>query len=448
MDFEFIKIMDQHPIPQDVTGFQFKLIGTMTVKQFGYVASGVIMAVILYYMPLHSVWGVLLKVILLPLFGASGIVIAFVPVDGRPIDVMTTNFVKALFSPNQYVYHRQGRSLSFDTVSVIKVKQQTKTQEQQQTHSQASSKQLDQKEAKLRALLLNSRGQGDSSIDKRETAFLNSLKLTPTPTSPAPSHAAMPVQKAAPKFLEAQHLAQKTPQVTGQAPHPQPVHKFPSQPKNPEELTKKENELTQALSQAQQEERTSKTPATHAIAEQKMAALSKQIQEVHMQKQHLEQELQHLQKQLASQKAPVPTIPTAPQITKPVTPQTTVQDPQHVRVIPQGVTKKAGLPHISDSPNVVVGIVKDPRGNILPNILVEVKDKDDNPVRAFKTNQLGQFVSATPLSPGTYTIQLEDPKKQHRFDAVKIVANNQIMLPIEIISHDAREELRKQLFAN
>ena len=337
LDFEFIKIMDQHPIPQDVTGFQFKLIGTMTVKQFGYVASGVIMAVVLYYMPLNSVWGVLLKVILLPLFGASGIVIAFVPVDGRPIDVMTTNFVKALFSPNQYVYHRQGKSLSFDTVSVTKVKQQTKAQEQQQTHSQTSSKQLDQKEAKLRALLLNSRGQGDSSIDKRETAFLNSLKLTPTPTSPAPSHAAMPVQKAAPKFLEAQHLV--APQITGPAQHQQPVQKFPSQPKNPEELTKKENELTQALSQAQQEERTSNTPATHAIAEQKMAALSKQIQEVHMQKQHLEQELQHLQKQLASQKTPAPAIPTAP---KPVTPQTTVQDPQHVRVIPQGVVGIVG----------------------------------------------------------------------------------------------------------
>src|SRR5258708_306019 len=78
------------------------------------------MAVILYYLPLNSAFGILLKVILVPLFGVSGVIVAFVPLDGRPIDVMTTNFVKALFSPNQYIYHRQGRKLSFSTVSVAK----------------------------------------------------------------------------------------------------------------------------------------------------------------------------------------------------------------------------------------------------------------------------------------------------------------------------------------
>src|SRR5438874_1057097 len=108
--------MDQHPIPQDVTGFQFKLIGTMTVKQFGYVACGVVSAVVLFYLPIHSALGILLKVFLIPALGASGVIIAFVPVDGRPIDVMTSNFIKALFSPNQYIYHREGKKLSFTTI--------------------------------------------------------------------------------------------------------------------------------------------------------------------------------------------------------------------------------------------------------------------------------------------------------------------------------------------
>lgn len=75
--------MDQHPIPQDVTGFQFKLIGTMTVKQFGYVASGVVAAVILYYLPLNAAFWILFKVLFVPLFGASGVIIAFVPRGGR-----------------------------------------------------------------------------------------------------------------------------------------------------------------------------------------------------------------------------------------------------------------------------------------------------------------------------------------------------------------------------
>ena len=139
-----------------------------------------------------------------------------------------------------------------------------------------------------------------------------------------------------------------------------------------------------------------------------------------------------------------PAINPAPVIPKPESPA--IPADQYAKTISQTAANRGDLPKVSDTPNVVVGIVKDPRGNILPNILVEVKDKDGNPVRAFKTNALGQFASATPLAPGTYTIELDDPKKQHSFDSIQVVANNQILMPIEIISHDAREALRQQLF--
>jgi len=441
--------MDQHPIPQDVTGFQFKLIGTMTVKQFGYVASGVVGAVILYYLPLHTAFAIFMKVLLVPLFGVSGVIVAFVPLDGRPIDVMTTNFAKALFSPNQYIYHRQGRRLSFTSVSIAKAPSAKKTQQKEQLHAQNVANHVDEKEEKLRAFLLSSHGQVQNAIDKKEAAFLNALTI---PAEQAPAAVAKPQNGIStlpkPSLPQVVNKVQQTiPTVKPPAPLPiQSAPKVPQQmtpsPIKQDDLAKKETELTQALSQAKQEEITSKTPALHSAAEQKVNTLAKQIEEIHAQKQQLEQELSQLKTQLASQKGtPVP----APKAPVPVQP---LQDPQHVRTIPQGVTKNVGLPHISDSPNVVVGIVKDPRGNILPNILVEVKDKDNNPVRAFKTNQLGQFASATPLSAGTYNIELDDPKKQHRFDIIQITANNQVLLPIEIISHDAREELRKQLFAS
>src|SRR5437868_2166074 len=112
--------MDQHPIPQNVTGFQFKLIGAMTVKQFGYVAGGVIAAAIIYYVPIHGIFAIFLKIILIPLFGASGPILAFIPVDGRPIDIMAGNFMKALFSPNQYIYHKSDKRFSFSTISLSK----------------------------------------------------------------------------------------------------------------------------------------------------------------------------------------------------------------------------------------------------------------------------------------------------------------------------------------
>ena len=72
--------MEQHPIPQDVTGFQFKLIGSMTVKQFGFVAAGIILAVILYYLPIKGLLAIPIKMILIPIYGISGIIISFVPI--------------------------------------------------------------------------------------------------------------------------------------------------------------------------------------------------------------------------------------------------------------------------------------------------------------------------------------------------------------------------------
>ena len=82
----------------------------------------------------------------------------------------------------------------------------------------------------------------------------------------------------------------------------------------------------------------------------------------------------------------------------------------------------------------------------MPNILVEVKDKEGNAVRAFKTNPLGQFASATPLINGDYVIEFEDPRAQNKFEAVTFKASGEIILPIEIISVDTREELRRSLF--
>jgi hypothetical protein len=238
------------------------------------------------------------------------------------------------------------------------------------------------------------------------------------------------------------------PQIISASPKPEPV---PSEPKTliptedkkktptkTEYLASQEAKLQQQLTTAKQQETILKNTDEINAAHQKALDLQKQIQDTHAQKEQLEQELLKLKNQLSAQ--------------KPVVSPTTLPSPAprydagHVRNIPQNMTKNAGLSQVSDTPNVIVGIVKDPRGNMLPNILVEVKDKDGNPVRAFKTNPLGQFISATPLTNDTYTIELEDPKKQHAFDAIQISASGQIMSPIEIIGRDAREELRKALF--
>src|SRR3989338_3093903 len=96
--------MENHPIPQDVTGFQFKLIGEMTVKQFAYVAGGVVLAWIVFSLPLLFFIKLIIALILLFI----GFSLAFVPIEGRPMDVMLSHFTRALFVPSRYVYRKIG----------------------------------------------------------------------------------------------------------------------------------------------------------------------------------------------------------------------------------------------------------------------------------------------------------------------------------------------------
>lgn len=395
--------MEQHPIPQNVTGFQFKLIGTMTVKQFGYVALGAILAVISYYMPAPQLWILFMKFILVPVFGLSGVIIAFVPIEGRPIDVMATNFVHALASPNQYVYIKKGRRFSFTQNAYAKISPGSTTVSKTAIQVKAAAE--NKKEQQLRTLLSGRYSNAKNNLDKKELAFLSAIENTTTPI----------LQATQEKNPIARTLVSPPNIQAGQ----------------PESLARQETLLRQQFAMAKEQ----------AGSHEKALLLQEQIQDIHSQKEQVEQELLKLKNQLSAQK---PTL--TPVVAQPPTPQVSHVDASHVRSIPQNMTKSAGFSHVSDTPNVIVGIVKDARGNILPNILVEVKDKDGNPVRAFKTNPLGQFASATPLTNGVYAIELEDPKKHHAFDVIQINADGQIMLPIEVISHDAREELRKALF--
>ncbi len=175
-------------------------------------------------------------------------------------------------------------------------------------------------------------------------------------------------------------------------------------------------------------------------AHQKVLELQKDLNDLTFQKQQLETKLIDLQKQMdvggKQIYSPSQIQPEAPKETK------------YVRSVPQSMTKSVGLPTTPEFPNIITGIVKDPRGNPLSNILVEVKDLQGNAVRAFKTNALGHFASATSLVNGDYTIEFDDPKGQNKFDTTGFSAKGEIILPIEVMSVDAREELRRSLFSN
>lgn len=320
--------MDNHPIPQDVTGFQFKLIGNLTVKQFAYLAVGVVFAGILWQLPVN----ILIKFPFCAFFAILGIGLAYFPVSGRPMDLMIGNYIKALLRPTQFVYEKIGGQIYFPN----KMPVVARNVKQYKNDLNIFPKD------KLKAYLESLNVQPKNKVDEKESNFLMSVSNLATGNISQPVLQINPIMHSEP--------AKNIPQPTTTTQSTQPADIAPSvQAKN-------------------------------------------------------------------------------------------------IMPAPRGFNKVVGMPNVPEFPNLITGITRDPRGNALSNILVEVRDKDGNPVRAFKTNELGRFASATPLINGTYTIEFEDPKTQNKFEKMIINVTGQIILPIEAISIDTREELRRSLF--
>lgn len=407
--------MENHPIPQNITGFEFKLVGSMTLKQFTYLAGGIAVGWFFYILPIF----IFIKIPLALLSVGFGASLAFLPIQGRPFDTMIKNFFKAVFSPTEYVYQKPQEELLPNSSFVENFNKK------RQTISDMSEKQLE--------AFLNSLPKGVNRLDKKEMVFFQNLNNY-TSASPSP---------VLPGFVAEHAFANQTPEgsnKTGtdatQKETPKPVSGFmPS-----ENLQKTADLLQKELQAAKAKEAREPQVGSkeYLEAHQRVLELQKTLADLTFQKQQLESKLIDLQKQMTNQQGKV----YSPSLAKTQAPEET----KSVRSIPANMTKSVGLPTTPEFPNIITGIIKDPRGNPLSNILVEVKDQQGNAVRAFKTNALGQFASATPLVNGNYTIEFDDPKAQNKFDKVGFSANGEIILPIEVISVDTREELRRSLF--
>ncbi len=101
--------MDQHPMPRQITTFEFKLIGFLTLKQFIYLAVFLPSAFIVYKIfPIP-----ILNIFFAAIVGGVGLAFAFVPINERPLDVWIKNLFKRLASPTQYIYQKQNESIYF-----------------------------------------------------------------------------------------------------------------------------------------------------------------------------------------------------------------------------------------------------------------------------------------------------------------------------------------------
>lgn len=395
--------MEQHPVPQNVTTFQFRLIGDMTIKQFGYLVGGVMGGYLCYKLPLpfFFTWPLAIS------SGLLGLGLAFVPIEERPMDVWTLLFFKNVYSPTQWVWQKEKRVPNPPPAPTpppvtLHVPQ---TAQSVPTHTPPAPP------AVTGAIL--SIHHATSPLDWLTSIFQSKPKPASPSFSPGFSFADALAPRPAPSIINKHIEPIKESQAPAVTVVPSPPPAGGAHPAAHERMVELQGQLSEALAQR---ERMEKELIAIRLTLQQQAKNASQVP--------------------MRQASMMPTLPTAPS--------------SSVRVIAPDAATKAGLPRLTTFPNVVTGIVKDHYGNLLAGMLITVRDKDDVPLRALKTNKLGQFAASTPLPNKTYLVEIEDPKGAFVFDKVQIPLTGMVAPLIEVTAKSQkqveRDKLVKEIF--
>lgn len=331
--------MEQHAIPQHISSYQFRLVGDMTVRQFSFLAGGCIVGLLFYVTPLAP----LIKWPLTIFSVFIGAAIAFLPIQERPLDKWIVAFIKAIFSPTQFVWKKQPKQ-----PAIFKVAAKGKITRW------APAPPPDRKQ--LTEYLATLPTEPKSPLDEQEENFVK-------------------------KALNMFQLA-KMPMLAPQPTIGTPTQVPPIQPPIPQ------------------------TPKPTPKPQPEM-------------------------KPLQAKKAvpPIKTKPTAPLKKKRV-----VLPEKPTRAKKPKVEAKFSptlpFPAPPSQPNTLVGMVLDREDKLIEGAIIEIRDNQSVPVRALKTNKLGQFRSVTPLDNGQYEIEIE--KEGYQFDILKITLTGVVVEPLEI----------------
>ncbi len=94
--------MERHPVPQNIMDVEFKLFGSLTVKQFGNLAIGAFAAVITYFLGFPGI----LKWPLIVFFVLLGLSLALLRVNDQPFGRWLGNFIIAMFTNQRKVWKK------------------------------------------------------------------------------------------------------------------------------------------------------------------------------------------------------------------------------------------------------------------------------------------------------------------------------------------------------
>ncbi len=436
--------MEQHAVPQDITGFQFKLVGDMTLKQFGELAGGVIVA----YLFFASNWHPLLKWPLTIFFCFLGIALAFLPIEERPLDVWIANFLKAIYQPTYYVWKKDASGLAIAAPSpqvLPKSVPPATTAEPEPTlqawpypKPESKDEKDENKKPSEEAETVPLPEKTAVAGEVKEEKATEEKPLTEASVAPQPAPLSVEElqklreQKLAELSFAKQKLEEKTQKVKSETYKAQNTANIITVDKLAEMREKKTATTSPMESQLRQliKENTELLRQIDEV-QGKIASLSGSDKEIlqtqllalNKEKDSLAAAITNLQQQVSQGGGQA--IPSEPSPEPPWATGATGQ----MRIVDRPV-RVAPTISLTDVPNMINGTVSDQRGAPMDGVILIIKDKAGNSVRALKTNRIGQFIVSTPLESGTYYLEFERPN--YEFNVYELVLSGQVITPLEI----------------
>lgn len=453
--------MEQHAVPQDITGFKFKLVGDMTLVQFGELAGGLAVGWLFWSSPIH----ILIRLPLAVFFALLGVGLAFVPVEERPMHVWIFNFFKSIYRPTYYIWRKSNldplqtppvvsgkmaATIGNSNVAPI-LEELPKTQgpwpyEASPSPSAPATQNgipiTQQKVADTTPLTPPLQANSTSQMNSTATVAPADAPMSPPPTvtdaSMAPPSVSPPTPPAPaqPTTVEPTSINELMNARTqnGSAPNPD------DKPMTIEELVRRREQMSMANDQ--------KVASALSVAEKKVNDLTEQNKELLMQIDEIKNklygpeanadlgtltnDLDHLMEKKNKLATEIATVrdELAGVRVAPLTNPNYIEPPFKRTVKPVTVAPRQAIVSLTSIPNVVNGLVLDSEAKPLEGAILIVKDGNGNSIRALRTNKVGQFIASTPLSNGQYSIEVE--KANYVFDPRPVTLTGQLIEPLEI----------------
>jgi hypothetical protein len=387
--------MREHPIPQDITGYRFHIIGNMTIKQFAQMGAGCLLAFLIYSTNL-------INIIKWPLIGLSiglGALVAFVPFEERPLDHWLVTFFKILYKPTKFYWKKEAK-----IPEAFLYTPQTKT-----TLADDEFDLSPVRRERIREYLssVNRHGYHLEQDQIDEQARISDLMQT---------FAQIKTASTIKNNLDAKPDLKVRVRGLGQS--DQAHYQWGS--------THGEN-YTQDTQRSLIYDQTIATPIEYRAP----LATEQVAQNIQVPEQGFIRIAQNTQVDDAA----VNTLSSNQNAGNQAYIDNAAIQQEETLQVSGAVTYNSQLPFPAPptEPNVVVGMVLTPQHDLVNDAIVEIKNQKGTTIRAVKTNALGQFFISTPLPNGNYFIVTE--KDDMTFTPIQLPINDTVVHPIEIRSN-------------